>query len=517
VNRVISILMVLIAIECGHQTTTAQQIPYLAELISRIEQSSRLYREKRGSGIDVGKAEAQRKRGEEAFRQGNVPGLLEALAEGVCTLEGKQWDEKRRFISSLTIEVDRLVIEPNQPLHVSLSRMFPSGIDKVFSSPLTVSFEMIPRPVTGSGAMVTRKFPLTGALPLAEASTNAMSRRVLVPDGAYLIVARVETTGLVVAEITTPVYAISDYTDQINQFSKWIGQVKSSTDPAVKQVAPLVVTPEYQLQRLASLTGARTDDPIDPIAELDRLETSLSALMKGQDPFSGERGEIERAYRATDGTLVPYRLYVPKRYDGAEPRPLVILLHGALGNERTYFSDLYDPDLVKGEAEKRGWIFAAPSGRGRFSGYRGNAAEDVFEVINAVKRYYRIDPARTYLTGHSMGGAGTWSIAAERPDIFAAMAPVSGGGPVQGDTLNSLLERVKTVPALIVHGRRDGIVPVERSRSMAEAAKKAGMQTQYLEIADADHVAVVAASFTAVLDFFDGQTKGLSGKPASEK
>ena len=141
------------------------------------------------------------------------------------------------------------------------------------------------------------------------------------------------------------------------------------------------------------------------------------------------------------GTLVPYRVYFQRAMTATSTRPLVVMLHGALGDERYYFSDLFDPAVVKGEAERRGYILAGVNGRARFSSYAGPSQEDTFEVINAVTRDYKIDPTKIYLTGHSMGGFGVWLIASDKPDLFAAIAPVSSGAPVRGNDLNAFLRK----------------------------------------------------------------------------
>jgi dipeptidyl aminopeptidase/acylaminoacyl peptidase len=188
------------------------------------------------------------------------------------------------------------------------------------------------------------------------------------------------------------------------------------------------------------------------------------------------------------------------------------MLHGALGDEHYYFSGLFDPALIRSEAERRGWILVGVNGRGRFGGYRGPSLGDAFEVINAVTRDYKIEPSRIYLTGHSMGGFGTWLVASAKPEMFAAIAPVSGGAPAQGEALDALLARLKNVPALVAHGARDGIVPPERSRDMVAAAKRAGLKVDYLESAPSDHISVVPATLPAILDFFEKNQKAMPEK-----
>ncbi|MGA9772578.1 MAG: hypothetical protein WBV94_26345 [Blastocatellia bacterium] len=508
------IAALLIALLASAQlSAAAQQIPYLSELLSRSEAFYKLYNEKRRASANLSAIEPIRKRGEEAFRRGNIPSLIELMSEGMNSLQGRPWDEKQRFMASLTMETDRLVIEPNRELRVSLERIFPVNPDKDSESRPTVTFEVIPGEQVYQQSATEAPAPrnqgpvvIAERLAIAETSSNA-SRRLLLPDGAYWVVARIESNGQKIGELRRALYAISDFSDSLTQFARVVTEIKNSTDAKVKTVAPLVTTPEFQIQRLALLNRSRGEDEINAIQELDGIESALSALAKGQNPFAAQRGELERAYRAADGTLVPYRVYVPKSYDGASARPMVLMLHGALGNERYYFSNLFDPDLVKGEAERRGYILAGVNGRSRLPSYSGPSQEDSFEVINSVTRDYKIDPAKIYLTGHSMGGFGTWLIASSKPELFAAIAPMSSGTPVRGNELNALLEKVKAIPALIVHGARDGIAPPELSRTAAEAAKKAGMKVTLLEVPDADHISIIGASFPAVLDFFEKNAK----------
>ena len=492
----------------GQLTATAQQIPFLWELFSRYTEFNRLYNQKRRAGANLGAVEPLRKRAEEAFKQGNIPGILETISEGQTLLSGKKWDDRQRFIASLTLETDRLVIEPNQILQVSLTRMFPVIIDKTLASTPTVTFTIISgeaaSKLPGAQAASAPGQPLLIAerLAVAETSSNA-TRRLLLPDGVYQVVAQVEAGGQKIVELRRQVYAISDFSDSIAQMSKTIAALKSSSDARVKAIAPMVATPGFQLERLAQLNKARGEEDINPIQEMDQIEGELSEIAKGQNPFSMKRGEVERAYQASDNKLVPYRLYVPQSYDGTSPKPLVVMLHGALGDERYFFSGLFDPATIKGEAERRGYILAGVNGRGRFANYSGASQEDVFEVINAVSREYKIAATRIYLMGHSLGGFGTWLVASSNPERFAAIAALSGGPPVQGDALAGLLEKMKGLPAMIIHGAQDGIAPVQLSRAMVAAAQKAGLKVTYLEVPDGDHTSVVASTFPAVMDFFD--------------
>jgi predicted esterase len=496
----------------GETLAAAQQIPYLSELFSRYEEFNRIYIQKRRASANLSAIDPLRKRAEQSFKQGNIPGIIEVLGEAHAILAGKKWDERQRFVASLTLETDRQVVEPNQVLQMSLTRMFQTNIEKAFSSTPTVTLSIVSAEAAPKSADAKTLRALAKPIVIAEQldvgeTSSIASRRLLLPDGAYQVVALIEAGGQRVAELRRSIYAIADFSDSVSQMSKAIAAIKNSSDAKLKAIAPLVATPEFQLQRLAQLNRTRGDVELNPNQEIDRIENVLSVLARGENPFAAERGELERAYQSVDHQLIPYRVYVPRSYDGASASPLVVMLHGALGDERYYFSGLFDPSVVKGEADRRGWILVGVNGRGRFSGYTGPAQKDVFDVIEAVARDYKIDASRVYLTGHSMGGFGTWLVASGKPEQFAAIAAVSGGAPAQGDALAAVLEKLKSVPAMIAHGAQDGIAPVQLSRAMVAACEKAGVKVTYLEVPEGDHLSVVASTFAAIMDFFEKNAK----------
>ena len=93
----------------------------------------------------------------------------------------------------------------------------------------------------------------------------------------------------------------------------------------------------------------------------------------------------------------------------------------------------------------------------------------------------QVDPARIYLTGLSMGGFGTWDLAARMPNRFAAIVPICGGGD------DDVAGRIAALPIWCFHGDADTAVPVERSRSMIAAVKAAGGRPIYSELAGVGH------------------------------
>ncbi len=135
---------------------------------------------------------------------------------------------------------------------------------------------------------------------------------------------------------------------------------------------------------------------------------------------------------------------------------------------------------------------------------------DALEVLEEAKRTLTHDPARIYLTGHSMGGHGTWIIGATYPDKFAAIGPSAGwisfftyaGGAalqaitpiekiLQGATLPSdtasLVKNLAPLGVYILHGGADDNVPATQARQMVEYLKEFHMSFEYHERPGAGH------------------------------
>ena len=97
----------------------------------------------------------------------------------------------------------------------------------------------------------------------------------------------------------------------------------------------------------------------------------------------------------------------------------------------------------------------------------------VESLILKIIKNYRIDKTRVYVTGLSMGGYGTWALAARRPELFAAAVPICGGGDPA--TVNVL----KNLPIWVFHGVLDKVVLPEESEKMIRALEKAGGKVRY--------------------------------------
>lgn len=124
------------------------------------------------------------------------------------------------------------------------------------------------------------------------------------------------------------------------------------------------------------------------------------------------------------------------------------------------------------------------------------------DVLNRVQRIYSIDPGQVFLTGHSMGGQGTWTLGFKHPDKFAALAPVAGR-PQDA----AIMKSSPAKPVLFSQGGKDTLATPEQARLLAEAAKKQLTNFKYQEYPDDDHFVVRVHSLPAIFDFFDAWRK----------
>jgi len=105
----------------------------------------------------------------------------------------------------------------------------------------------------------------------------------------------------------------------------------------------------------------------------------------------------------------------------------------------------------------------------------------VAALLDEIIVNYQVDRDRIYLTGLSMGGYGTWTLAAAYPEKFAAIAPICGGGWPEDAA------RLKDLPIWVFHGAKDEAVPLERSEEMVKAVEDAGGKVKFTVYLDAEH------------------------------
>ena len=116
-----------------------------------------------------------------------------------------------------------------------------------------------------------------------------------------------------------------------------------------------------------------------------------------------------------------YQLYVPRDYDAKKTWPLVVFISPG--------DDPLGWRHWQKTCESAHALFCAPFGAGN-SCPVGQRTRIVLDMLDDVRRQYRIDPDRTYLTGLSGGGRMACTIAFALPEYFGGVAPICGTNPL---------------------------------------------------------------------------------------
>jgi predicted peptidase len=264
----------------------------------------------------------------------------------------------------------------------------------------------------------------------------------------------------------------------------------------------------------ALLSGRNGSALMAPVSLLRMQQGDSTPPLAPGAPMSPERLALIAAFRQrSEGVettfearthksdwVMPYRLFRPH---ASGKLPLVVFLHGSggLGDDNLKQMGLGNifgtrvwalpenqkkfPCYVVAPQTDRGWVRYAPASPGdsvaRVAPGLGDGARLVFEIIDGLRREFAIDERRIYVTGQSMGGAGTWHMTSQRPRLFAAAVACCGSR-----TSDAAVASAGT-PLWNFHGDADATVPPAVSRDRIAALRKAGGHPLSTEYAGVGH------------------------------
>jgi predicted peptidase len=218
------------------------------------------------------------------------------------------------------------------------------------------------------------------------------------------------------------------------------------------------------------------------------LHTIFAAFVFTIVGNAADTGFLDKTFKDSAGTEHKYVLFVPHSYKTDTPTPTILFLHGA---GETKPKDGAKPGNMPVQVgigpaiRKREKTFACitiiPQAPKFGWGAGSDGAKLALAILEDVEKNYSVDPKRIYLTGLSMGGMGTWSLAVTMPDKWAAIVPICGrGDPKQA-------EKIKDLPCWAFHGDADNAVNVSGSRDMIKAIEKVGGHPKYTEYPGVGH------------------------------
>jgi len=459
----------------------------------------------------------------EASRLGRNGELRRLFAKGIALLNNRPWTDAVEYSNSLVLRTDRVVVDSSKPYLVRLEQIYTPSI--ALERALTAKVALYKRPSGPPPAPGTPPPPMELVKELG--AFEGVSRDLRdspfsfeldvhdIPDGTYALTANV-------ADGETPLGTAILGVAIRKGLDETVARLEADAKRAPESLRAEIL---YPVDRMKQVNRGRLElRTFDPERDLAAAEVVVTAVKAGRDPFAGRTGDIRRHYLLEAANeIMPYRTYVPKAYNGSKPFPLIIALHGLGGTEDSFF-DGYGGGLPP-LAESHGYILATPLGYrvdGSYGWGLGTAPadpvtrrtqelseQDVIQVLQRMRQTYKIDENRIYLMGHSMGGIGTWKVAPKYPDIWAAIAPISGNGTP------ATLEKIRGVPEIIVHGDADPTVPVGGSRTMVAKLRELGVEHKYVEVPGGLHSDVVGPNLAAIVEFFDQHRK--TGRSPSQQ
>jgi predicted peptidase len=179
-----------------------------------------------------------------------------------------------------------------------------------------------------------------------------------------------------------------------------------------------------------------------------------------------------------------YTIAIPAGYTGAEPVPLVMALHYS-GTVTPFFGRGVLEGLVEPALRDLGAIIVAPdaaasnAGAGAWATEAGEAV--VLHLMDEMEATYNIDPAKTLLTGYSMGGMGSWYIGGRNQERFTAVLPMAGRP--QADTT----EIDWMIPLYVIHSRDDGLIDVGPTETAVGQLRWQGADVEFVVLEGVTH------------------------------
>ncbi|VTR98344.1 Phospholipase/Carboxylesterase OS=Isosphaera pallida (strain ATCC 43644 / DSM 9630 / IS1B) GN=Isop_0604 PE=4 SV=1: Abhydrolase_5 [Gemmata massiliana] len=251
-------------------------------------------------------------------------------------------------------------------------------------------------------------------------------------------------------------------------------------------------TARDRAELLTELVGGFAPETDLPAADLlKNAETMLDG-----NPFftSAKSGQFWLSVPTDAKKSVPTRIFVPRGLDPKKPAPVVVALHGAGGSENLFFEGYGAGQLVT-ECRKRGWVLVATRSGLNFSG-----APPVPAILDQLAKRYELDPKRVFVIGHSMGATQAVGLVRQHPDRFAAVAVLSGGGPVKD------AKAFADLPFFIGAGEKDFALTSARALNKALVAGGAKNVT-YKEYPHVEHMVIVREALADVFAVFDKRAK----------
>lgn len=223
----------------------------------------------------------------------------------------------------------------------------------------------------------------------------------------------------------------------------------------------------------------------------ERSNVDMKDMMKSYTPTkssdSNASSLTKQSFTAKDGSTLNYWLYIPA--NAVDEMPIVIYLHGGSGKGddldllmRNDGFPKYLQEGLLGEVQAYIVIPQVPTAKKGWMDVKNAVRDLVYDCCNT----YGTDINRVSLTGHSMGGTGTWSLALAFPTLFSCVVPLSGSIATNDTNITALSNM--GIRAFV--GSADKIVPPDSSTQFITALSKCNTNAQITVFEGADHFSI---------------------------
>ncbi len=218
-------------------------------------------------------------------------------------------------------------------------------------------------------------------------------------------------------------------------------------------------------------------------ANVSAQENPAKAPVVVSAPEAGKQVAQTCKKEITKDVSLDYLLFLPQSYTKADDTkfPVLIFLHG-VGERGASINDL---NIVKTHGPAKlvekdpNFPFIVVSPQCPITSWWADDMDPLNALLDHILATIpNADPDRVYLTGLSMGGAGTFSWAMRNPERFAAAAPVCGCGEYRHyyGLNHEKMTALRNLPFWFFHGESDTVIPPERSKDPADGLKSVGVR-----------------------------------------
>jgi len=249
---------------------------------------------------------------------------------------------------------------------------------------------------------------------------------------------------------------------------------------------------------------------VNPVRFLSIIAALFLILSLAAAPRSSastpQTGFLDRRI-SVKGTAYKYQVFVPENWSPKQKWPIILFLHGAgeRGSDGLLQTDVGLPHAVRLDRSRFPAVIVIPQCLKDNWWQTPQMEEMALAALTAATKEFKGDAKRTYLTGLSMGGYGSWDLAAKYPGKFAAVVPICGGivipehlkqmrpdlaatsYPDDPRSYEEVAKKIGKTPVWIFHGGADDVVSVEGSRKLDAALKAAGGNVRYTEYPGVGH------------------------------